>query len=335
MPLSNYPGGFPGGLTVRGLPVQQSHPGKVFWVGNASNSVTAYTTEGGVTGSDGNPGTYQKPFATIDYAIGKCTAGRGDIVLVMPGHAESISTTTFALAGISQDVDNVAVIGLGTAGSRPTITLDTDVDATWSVTGDYCTISNLIFTGNFLSVKSAITNSGGAGMTVENCLFQDTTAIKGLLAAVTTTVTVNADDLWVAGNTRYSIATTTPGTLVVIVGTIAGLTIKDNFCVHGVVENNKAILLEHGALVVTKLLMENNTCYSINTAQTTQGFLVTTSATTGSGIIRHNLVRSQDPSAAIMITPAAVQYGAFENYHTGETTQLSGIILPAVATDSS
>ncbi len=79
--------------------------------------------------------------------------------------------------------------------------------------------------------------------------------------------------------------------------------------------------------------MEGNRCYSINTAQTTAGFLVSTSATTGSGIIANNHVRSQDPSAAIMITAAAVQYGAFENYHTGETTSLSGFLLPAAGAD--
>ena len=325
MPLSNYPNGFSQGLTIRGLPVQMSHPGEVFWVNNSGVLPT-----GGITGSNGNKGTYQEPWATIDYAIGKCTAGRGDIVMVMPGHAETVSTTTFALAGISQDVDGVAVIGLGVAGLRPTITMDTDVDATWSVTGDNCSISNMVFTGNFLSIKSAITNSGGAGMTVENCRFQDTSNIKGFLAAVTSTITVNADDMWIVGNTRYADATTTPGTLVKIVGDIAGLNISDNDVWHTVKEEDKAMLLDSAALIVTNLVMERNSCYSVNIAQANQGFLILSSAITGSGVCRDNMVRSLDPSAAIMITAAAVQFGSFNNFHTGDT-QASGVLLPAVA----
>lgn len=329
MSFHNYPDGFSSGITVRGIPLQMSHPGEVFWVNNSS-----ILPKNGVGGSDGNPGTFHRPWATIDFAIGQCTAARGDIVFVMPNHTESISTTTFALAGISQDVSGVAVVGLGRAAERPTITIDTDVDATWSVTANYCSIVNMIFTGNFLSVKSAITNSAGAGMTVEGCLFQDTSAIKGLLAAVTTTVSTNSDDLWFANNKRVSIATTTPGTAVKILNTSAGVTIIDNVLFHSVTEENVAIVLDHAALVVTHLLMARNNCYSVNIAQTADGFLIKTSATTGSGIVRDNVIMSQDPGSAFMITSGAVQYGSFNNLHTGDDAK-SGIPLPALADDTS
>ncbi len=323
MPISNYPNGFANGLTIRGLPIYQSHPGEVFWVNNSS-----VLAKGGIGGSDSNAGTFLQPFSTIDFAIGQCTSARGDIIMVMPGHAETISTATFALAGINQDVDGVAVVGLGVGSMRPTITFDTDNDATWAVTGDHCSISNIKFIGNFLSVKAAITNSAGAGMTVEHCRFEDTSATLGLIAAVLTTVSTNSDDLWVSNCQRHSIATTTPGTLVKILNTTAGVTISDNSVFHTVLEENAAMLLSSSTLVITQLMMERNNCYSINIAQTTSGFLIASGATTGSGIVRNNMVRSQDPSAAIMITAAAIQFGSFENYHAGETTQLSGAVLP-------
>jgi hypothetical protein len=63
------------------------------------------------------------PFATIDFAIGQCTANNGDRIYVAPGHAETVSTA----AGIDFDVAGVRVIGLGHAGSRPVITMDEDV----------------------------------------------------------------------------------------------------------------------------------------------------------------------------------------------------------------
>ena len=326
MPYSNYPSGFPNGLTVRGVPITQSHPGKVFWVNNST-----VLADGGIGGSDGNPGTYQKPFRTIDYAIGRCVSGRGDIIMVMPGHAETIT----AAGTITLDVNGVAIVGLGTGAARPTLTYTTANTAALSWTGDYCTMKNFNFVGNFLSIAAAILNNGGSDWTVENCDFKDTSAILGFLSCVTTTVSTNSDNGWFVGNTRSSDATTTPGTAIKVLNTTNRLTIKDNVFWHSVAENNAAIILDHAALVVDELLMENNTCYSINTGQTTSGFLVKTSATTGSGIIRNNLVRSQDPSSAIMITATAVQYGSFNNYHAGETTQLSGVLLPAAGDDAS
>lgn len=325
--ISNYNYGFPGGLTVRGMPIQQVHPGKVFWVNN-----TSVLADGGVGGSDGNPGTSpQKPFRTLDYAIGRCMAGRGDIIMVAPGHTETIT----AAGTITLDVNGVCIFGLGVGAQRPTITYTTANTASLSWTGDGCTIKNVNFVGNFLSVAAPILNSGGRDWTVEGNDFSDTDATHGLLSCVTTTVSTNSDNGWFCGNTRSSDATTTPGTAVKVLNTTNRLTIKDNILWHSVAENNAAALLDHGALVVNELMMENNHIYSINTAQTTDGFLIKTSATTGSGIIARNFVRSQDPSAAIMVTATAVQYGPFENYHTGETTFLSGDILPARGADGS
>lgn len=322
---SNFPSGFMNGLTIRGVPIQQAFPGEVFWVNNSG-----VLPKGGIGGSNGNPGTFQKPFATFDYAIGRCTAGRGDIIMGMPGHAETLT----AAAAITLDVAGVLIFGLGSGNLRPTLTYTTANTASVSWTADQCAMKNIRFVGNFLSIAAAILNSGGRDWTVEDCDFSDTSAILGFLSAVTTTVSTNSDNGWFCGNTRSSDATTTPGTALKVANTTNRLTIKDNIFWHSVAEENAAVILSHGALVVDELLMEGNRVYSINTAQTTDGFLVKTSATTGSGIIANNYVRSQDPSAAIMVTATAVQYGPFENYHTGETTFLSGVILPAAANDA-
>lgn len=58
------------------------------------------------------------PFATIDYAIGNCTASNGDWIMVMPGHAESISTE----GQITADVAGIRIIGLGVGRTRPVLT---------------------------------------------------------------------------------------------------------------------------------------------------------------------------------------------------------------------
>ena len=104
--MSNYPNGFNNGLTVRGLPVLNSYPGSTFWVDS-------------VNGADGNPGTFQRPVATIDAAVGKCTASRGDLILVKAGHLETLTTAS----ALAVDVIGVSIVGLGLGNNRPQLTL--------------------------------------------------------------------------------------------------------------------------------------------------------------------------------------------------------------------
>jgi len=64
--------------------------------------------------------TPDAPFATIDFAIGQCTANNGDVIYVMPGHNESITSAT----SLVMDVAGVQVIGLGRGNSRPILDFD-------------------------------------------------------------------------------------------------------------------------------------------------------------------------------------------------------------------
>ena len=98
----------PGGVfTISDL---EKHPGSIFFVD--STHAAAADAAGGGQGPD-------TPLATIDYAIGLCTANKGDVIYVMPGHAETVS----AAAGINCDVAGVTIIGLGEGAARPTITM--------------------------------------------------------------------------------------------------------------------------------------------------------------------------------------------------------------------
>ena len=324
--LSNYPNGFNGGVTIRGVPLTMSYPGQVFWVDGSSITPVV----GAVGGQDGGPGTFQRPFATIDVAIGKCVSGRGDIIFVKAGHTETISSATALVA----DVANVAVIGLGTGTSRPTLTFDTANTATINVSVANFTFKNILFVGNFLSIASAITVGAAPWCTVEDCEFKDTSAILGFLSAVTTTVTVNADHLHVVNNRIHSIATTRTVAPVIILGTMTGLTATHNRVVCSVAHNNVSQFISHAALVMTDLLVTHNTVYCVNTDTATGAVLISTSATTGSGIVAHNRIRTDDVAGTILVTANQIKYGMFDNLHTGEVTQLSGFVLPAIGTDA-
>lgn len=164
MAMSNYSGGFTDGVLVRGIPLTLSHPGKVFWVSNSTVMLP-----GQKSGSDGNDGTFNAPFATLDYAIGKCTASRGDIIMIKPGHAENVT----AAAGIVVDVAGVAIVGLGTGSLRPRFTFTTADTADIDITAANCSFVNLEFRANFLDVAAGLDISGVAGLSFQDCYFTE------------------------------------------------------------------------------------------------------------------------------------------------------------------
>ena len=150
---SNYPHGFKHGLVVGELPLTPAYSGQVFWVNNS-------TVLGGAQrkgGSNGNPGTFVKPFGTIDFAIGQCTANRGDIIYVMENHVEDIA----AAAGIDLDVDGVTIVGLGSGDTQAKITFSVTT-STFEVNADNVTISGLWLEATVTGVLKGIDVVNGA-----------------------------------------------------------------------------------------------------------------------------------------------------------------------------
>lgn len=129
--MSNYPGGFRTGVSVRGLPLLNTYGGQVFWVDS-----------GGPGGDSGN-GTYHRPFKTIDYAIGRCTASNGDVIICKAGHAETLT----AASAITCDVAGVTIMAApGAVGAlRPALTFSsTDNTASVVVSADEVSIIGLL-----------------------------------------------------------------------------------------------------------------------------------------------------------------------------------------------
>lgn len=156
MGLTNFPNGL-ASFGVPVLPSQASTTGAVFFVDSA-------------TGSNGNSGSDPtKAFATIDYAIERCTANKGDTIYVMPGHAETIS----AAAGINVDVAGVRIIGLGWGASRPTITMSA-VASTFVLGAASCWIKNLLF--DVQHDTTIVIDVNAADCVIEECEIKSRTA---------------------------------------------------------------------------------------------------------------------------------------------------------------
>lgn len=183
-----------------------------------------------VTGSNGNVGTDPKfPLASIDTAVGACTANKGDVIVVMPKHVE----TVVAAAGLALDVAGVSIIGLGSGSARPKINFTTATTATMVVSAADCSISNVLFTGGIDALVSPISVQA-ADFKLLDCEYRDVTG-----QATDVVLTTAAADRMLIQNFRYdgAVAAGTNAGIAIVGGdriVIDGLTMDGNFAVGGI-----------------------------------------------------------------------------------------------------
>lgn len=148
---------FPNGATSHGIPLIGSGripvtTGSYFWVDSGHLNASA-------TG----PGTITHPRTTIDGAVNLCTANAGDVIIVAPGHSESITAAT----SLAVDVAGITIIGLGVGNNRPQLTFDNTAGRI-PISAANVRISNLIFMCSLAAVVSAVTVTG-ANAQIDNC----------------------------------------------------------------------------------------------------------------------------------------------------------------------
>lgn len=149
--------------------------GQVFYVNSGTGAVAA----GGISGSNSNSGKSPlEPFATIDYAIGQCTANRGDVIYVMPGHRELLTTA----GQIAMDVAGVSVIGLGWGLNRPRLQYDAAAGSV-TITASNVRWSNIAHVASVASVDNAIIADATIQyVEIDHCYFTfDATGVEFLV----------------------------------------------------------------------------------------------------------------------------------------------------------
>jgi len=132
------------------MPLLTMYPGNVYWVDS--------------NGGGGSKGTFAHPVATLDAALALCTDDNGDIIMLKPGHAETLSATQ------AVDKSGVAIVGLGHANIRPTFTGIAATDD-FDVQSDDVTFYNIVFKHTTANATAGI-NVGAEFCTVSNCRFE-------------------------------------------------------------------------------------------------------------------------------------------------------------------
>lgn len=275
--------------------------GKIFIVGKSAVAHRDVYTE---IFSPDNEGRVRFA-ATIDAAIGLCTANAGDTIYVLPGHTEAVTSGSIAL-----DVAGVSIIGLGSGAAKPTLTFGA-TDSKITVTAANGKFQNLRLTAGIGDVVTAFLHSTAA---------QNTQYIDIEFTASSTFNFINCYTLGAANISdgckweRNYLRTADTGQLALVVTAAAHNDLKfyDNYVVHAAAA---AGLLTAGAADLLGLDVRGN---FVQTGQTdgSVGVLIITTSTASSGRIVDNDMKTADAAANVAIPIASKVYAA-RNYIAG------------------
>jgi hypothetical protein len=247
------------------------------------------------------------PFATIDFAIGRCAASKGDRIYVLPGHAETVT------GDIDLDVAGVTILGLGNGENRPVVTFGTNTSAKLDIDAANCRVRNIVFK-NDIDSQVVVIDIDGAGTIVEDCELLEGSSKQFLIG-----IDIGADRCVVRRNYIKSVA----------VGANSGIKISAAVDRPTIVDNEvfgdfaDAAVHNPTSAVATRCNISRNTLTNV---QSGDHAIELVSACTG--VISYNIVNSSLAAAA---TKTAIDPGAcycIENYGHDAADDTSGVLNP-------
>ncbi len=290
--------------------------GKTFVVGKSGLANRAMVTQLFTNDNDGAV----RYFATVDAAISACTAGAGDMVYVLPGHTETVTSTSIAL-----DVAGVSVVCLSQGSLAPTFTYGAAA-ATITVSGANCSWKGGNFVANFDNVAAAFTIGAAVNFKLDGGVFTENSDALHFLSIVVTGATDNeADGLTVVNNYWLALALA-PNAFISILAAEKRVLIADNF-VDMAATNNVGHFITLAAKIVSGVRIMRNVCIVVGATNATVGIFLTGSGTTSTGLVSENWVSSLDTTTELVFT-AGTGLKFFNNLYTG-TADASGYLLPA------
>ena len=299
-------------MTVRSALFVNKQSGGMFAIEDMARSTGNrwYVDSGSGTDSAGYGQSPDSPTATIDYAVGLCTANNGDIIYVMPGHAETVS----AAAGLALDVAGITVIGIGKGADQPTVTLDTIVTADVDVDAAGITVENLHFVAGFADIAAAI-DVNADDCTLRRCRFTgDNAGLNAKIwiqdAAATASDRITVEKCYCedrdASNTHF----------VNFAGTGNGHRIIDN-----ILHVDCGTITIGGAGVITNCLIRGNI---INNAANTVDSCINLAATATGSVVGNLCAGAAVQANGVTATACLIA----ENYYGVLAEDLSAILDP-------
>lgn len=246
-------------------------------------------------------------FPTIKLALAACLANRGDVILVMPGHTETLGNNATDLA---INVAGVSIIGLGSGNLRPTITLGTGISSNIPITAANSQLCNMIIDGTGFDAITSMVTVTAPGVKIRGCTFITGNVTNQVAVGITTSAL--AINFMFDGN--YVLASADAGTtnFLQLVGG-DDMIITNNF-IYGAYTTSLGPINQITTAGL-RMLIANNTLINA-TASSTKGIVLVAGST---GMIRDNRIGILSGTAAVTaagmyvaqnISLAAVSVGA-------------------------
>lgn len=269
--------------------------------------------------------------ATIDAGLKRCRSGQNDIVFVLPGHVESVSTANFWPSLVA----GAQIIGLGSGGATNAPTL------TWTATTSSIllnvanvTVAGLTMVWTGIDAVVAPLTVTGAGCTVVNCSITLETASAGVLKGIE--VSTGASGFRCVNNTMLSIGlaklmTSAP---VLISAAVDDVLVNNNY-ISSANPGTSVLGLIAVTAAATNVRINANTLIQLNTAGTAL-FTVTVGAVAATGVIGYNnsLIATDvtATTSGVSVNAAAAATMLIVENRTGDAaTGRSAVLSPVVA----
>lgn len=277
--------------------------GNFFWVDSGKT-----TTGGDTVGHGRDP---SEPFLSLNYAFasGQVVANQGDIIYLMPGHAEVVASA----GALDMDIEGVTVIGIGHGAAQPTITLtlntaDIDVDAA------NITIENVNFVAGAEDVAVCL-DVNADDFTCRRCRFTESATTLNFKICIQDAAAGGSDRITVED--CYVLQPDSANThFISLAGTGDGHILRRNI-LHG---DWGTFCLGSGGAVTNCVCVDN----LINNVASDGDACINFEAT-ATGICMRNLCGA-GAAAASGITATAMAIA--ENYYTQATGDDSGLLEP-------
>jgi len=185
--------------------------------------IAAYVRSTGAQDGDDHFATSGLLVSTLQAGLLRCRSGQGDAVIVLPGHAENVSTADF----FTNLVAGTQIIGMAAARSNlmPTLTF-TATAATFLLDVANVSLTGIKFAVGIDALVSFLTVSA-TGCRIESCVFQSGTS-AALDMGTAIIVAAGGDELSVVNNTFAGTGTAVNTNSISVTGAVNGFTCLQN-----------------------------------------------------------------------------------------------------------
>ena len=282
--------------------------------------IAGYVRSGGPADADDEE-VKRRLFTTLAGALAQVRAGKGDTILVLPGHSENVTDATM----LTNLVAGTRIIGVGSnRQSDAPVFRWTNTAGSWVVDDADVLIENLYLRMEGANGVVKAIDVTAAGFSLQNCHIQTASGASNK-ATIGVEIGAGADNCTISGNFIRGTATHNSANVVLVDGAVSNLRFVGNTAICSATAGNGILQVTAAAL---NMDISGNRLYNTHTSSTA---CIAFGNVACDGLCTHNVLGTKNNGVA---TAQGVTFGAAalvlsaENYSVDEAAK-SGVLTPA------